>query len=172
MDGPQMALNYKEELVRAIFQVAQFEFSDRAAERTATEINADFIASTGAFLNVLAGAVDEAENASLFLLEQAAGVSKPGEAQVTRTRDFTPEDGQQLAQQIKEVVFGRNMDLPLPPEATAEVVKKVLSSLDAVEEIDEELEDAIDRHARTAADRERVFAEAAAAGGPPVNEPA
>lgn len=165
MDGPEMALQYKEELVRAIFQVAQFEFSDEAAERTATEINADFLSSTGAFLNVLAGAVDEAENASLHLLEQAAGVESPGDAMVSRSRDFSPESGRAVAQRIKEIVFGRGMGLPLPPEAVARVVTRILSSLDVVEEVDEELEDAILRSAQSEADRERILQESLAMGG-------
>lgn len=169
MDGPQAAAEEREKLVRQFWSVAQFEFSDQAAERTATEIKADFVASMGAFLNILAGALDESESRALYLLEQAAG-NEPGEASVQRARNFGVEDGLALVKRLSEVFFGKAGGVPLPPEMEGKIAVKMLEKADI--EVDEEDVDAILRAAEQRADQQRLFADslAAAEGGPPDEE--
>lgn len=160
MDEPQAAAEEREKLMQQFWKVAQFEFSDQAAERTATEIRADFVASIGSFLNVLAGALDEAEQRVLFLLEQAAGEDS-GEASVQRTRDFGVEDGIAIVQRLGAVFFGERAGVPLPPEVEADLVVKMLEK--AGLEIEEEEADAIMREAETRADQQRLFQDAVSA---------
>lgn len=162
MDGPKAAAEERERLVQQFWRVAQFEFSDQAAERTATEIKADFVASMGAFLNVLAGALDEAESRVLFLLEQAAG-QEPGGAEVQRARNFGVEDGLALVQRLAEVFFGKQSGVPLPPELEGRLTVKMLEK--AGLEVAEEEEDAILREAEQRADQARLFQDALQAEG-------
>ncbi len=160
MDGPKTAAEERERLVQQFWRVAQFEFSDRAAERTATEIKADFVASMGAFLNVLAGALDEAENRVLFLLEQAAG-EEPGEASVQRARNFGVEDGLALVQRLSNVFFGQDAGVPLPPELEGKITVRMMEK--AGLDVTEEEVDAIMREAESRADQQRLFQDALAA---------
>lgn len=157
MDPAQMHLEVKEMLVTDFWRQAMYEFSDRSVERTATEINAEFISSIGAFLNLLAGSMDEAEGATLRLLEQAAGQT-PGEAVVRRTRDYAVQDGMELARTLKQVLFGEMGEMPMPPELEAEGVKKVARHAGiTTDDNREELEDAIERSAEIEADRQALL---------------
>lgn len=170
MSAADKALELRDRLLRAFWDAAQFAFSDDAAQRTATEIRADFAASIGSIESTLAGALDEVDNASLHLLGQAWGLSpdQAADLKAKRPDDLTPEDTYATAERIKAVVFGEGVDLPIPSRVKANAMKRISRALGLMDDIDEdELELDLQRAAELADDRDALFRDALAAAATP-----
>ena len=178
--GPDMtaadkALQLRDRLLRAFWDAAQFAFSDQATQRTATEINADFAASIGSIESTLAGALDEVDNASLYLIAQAWGLDPAASADISvrRPDDLTPEDTYSTAERIKAVVFGESVDLPVPAAVKANATTRIARALGLLDGIDEaELELDMQRAAELSADRDALFRDALAAASQRPAQPA
>lgn len=100
-----------EKLTAAFWTAAMYEFSDRAAQKTATEIEQEWAGGIGAFLTLLAGAMTEAENEAKYLLAQAAGLSNGGSTKFST--DYKVEDVLAELERIKALFFGLGGDIPM-----------------------------------------------------------
>ena len=113
----------KEDFMESAFR----SYGDAARQVTATEIRQESRSGVEAFLNLLISSVDEFENKSLFLLEQAYFKDTPsnwGQAYVKRSTNFQPQDIKEAIDNMAVRVFGEREKLPLPMNGKAEVVKR------------------------------------------------
>lgn len=158
MDPADALLKLRVELVKDFWRQALYEFSDNATERTATEITADFVASIGAFLNILAGAMDEAENMVLRLVSQASGIEP--DAYVRRTRAFGVVDSAHDALRLKAALFGEMGEIPLTPTLKSKAVARIATLLELVSNDErEQIEDELLREAELESDRMSLLEE-------------
>lgn len=116
-------------LVERFWQAAMYEFSDRAAQKTATEIDQQWAAGIGATLSLIAGAMSEAENEQKFLLRQAAGLEGEDGA-TTFPREYRVEDVLAEMARVKDLVFGIGGTLPVAGDLEAAVAEYILRRLD------------------------------------------
>jgi hypothetical protein len=131
--------NTLEKDIEAFYVNAFKEYGNAAAQRTATEIRLESQTGIEAYLTLLVGAIDEAENNCLYRIEQIYSPQSPGtwgKAMVERSREFQPEDVQETMKKMRERYFGEN-SVPLPPRILAKVIDRVIN-LDNLE--DNELE--------------------------------
>lgn len=132
-------------LVQQYWNAAMWEFSDRAAETTATEIEQEWAAGVGAFLALLAGAMQEAENDEKMLLAQASegpNVSDVGET--TFSRDYRIEDVVAELKRLKEMIFGAGSSLTLTPALESAIGAYFLRKLDDTTGLLSELPEDVD----------------------------
>src|SRR6266568_2166113 len=94
--GPvSVALQVHERRVEEFYKTAFREYTDSAKQRTATEVRQEIAAGSGAILQLVKGALDDAENEALWRVEQiefAADRTKWFTASVERTDNFAPTD--------------------------------------------------------------------------------
>lgn len=125
-----------ESLTERFWRMAMFEFTDRARERTATEVEQSFASGIGAFLTLLSGVCEEIENEEKSLLAQA--VQPPTEAVAFRgdvgatkfAREFKVEDVIAELERLKELVFGPSAPLSLSDGLSVAVGSHILTRLD------------------------------------------
>jgi hypothetical protein len=111
------------EKIKNFYVTAFQEYADSARVKTATEVQQDLAKGIGAFLELVAGAVDELENAAFWRVEQAmfAGNSNLwGRAYVKRSNDFVPEDRKEKMMMIKNIFFPEGV--PIGQSAKLELV--------------------------------------------------
>ena len=119
--------NILEKNKEAFMESAFRSYGDAARQVTATEIRQESRSGVEAFLNLLISSVDEFENKSLLLLEQAYFKDTPsnwGQAYVKRSTNFQPQDIKEMVDNMASRVFGEREKLPLPMAGKAEVVKR------------------------------------------------
>jgi len=153
--------------VEHFLYVAFQQYSDSARERTATEVRQDLSKGIGAFLQLLAGTVDEAENFAFWITEQTyfparsfdmsgeevtveeMGANRQiwGQAKVERTTDFMPIDVEKRITALKDGLFGMET-VPADKTAILDAVKEWLDHYNINYE-EEELQQVIEsRQAR------------------------
>lgn len=112
--------------VEDFFHSAFKEYGDAARQRTVPEIRLESQTGIEAFLALLVDSVDEFENQALWRMEQIYfdNPSQWGQASVTRSRDFTPQDEERALELMKESAFGERIPIPFPIETLIEVVRK------------------------------------------------
>lgn len=124
------------EFYRTFFRAA----ADAARQRTATEIVQANDTGIAAFLVMLAGTLDEAENFALAMLEQVKSPGAEPVASVQRSTTFAPVSPGELADGLHRRYFG---DAPVPAGAKArQSAAERITELDNVTADPKELETA------------------------------
>lgn len=114
------------------FTTALREYGDAARQRTATEVRQDVAQGVGAFLGLVATALDQAENGALWRLAQT---ERPGtdagsvQARVERSDDFATVDPEAAIDKLRERVFGKESAVPLGNEARVQAALQVAAYL-------------------------------------------
>src|SRR5579864_4017722 len=96
--------------------------------KTALEVRYDVTTGVAAFLQMLKSAIDDAENATLYLLEQTVFPRTPakwGKAHVERSDDFVPFDIKEFLKRLRERYFGKNSTVPIGRTARIEAAKQI-----------------------------------------------
>lgn len=115
-------------------------YDDSAQQKTATEVRQDVGSGTGAFLQLLVAALDDAENNALPLLEQA---EYPGDrarwfiARVQRTTDFVPVDIDAVQEKSATAAFGAGKPVPMGVSARISLAREIAESRGANVDPDE-----------------------------------
>ena len=152
-DPAKLASEVLARKVDELYYTAFQEYSDSAAQRTATEINQDFTKGIQSFLVLYKNALDEYENEWLKRLEQTVFPQRSdlwGQAHVKRSENFNPADIETLLQRRKDRYFG-GKPLPVDDETLADLTLQMLKE-DGVE-ISEDREEAIRQQVRVFADQ-------------------
>lgn len=152
--GPaEIASTVLQRKVDELYHVAFQEYSDGAAQRTATETQQDWTKGIQSFLVLYKNALDEYENEWLRRLEQVVFPARAdlwGQAHVKRSENFNPSDIETLLQRRKQRYFG-SKPLPVDEETLADLTIQMLKE-DGVE-VTEERQQAIRQNVRVFADR-------------------
>lgn len=142
MDGATVRNETIDRKIEDFYHTFFQSYGDAAQERTATEIQQDARSGVAAYLGLLAGALDEAENGALWRLEQ---INFPGEPErwdtshVRRQRDFSPVDVEAAIEGLTTRWVG-DAPLPLTEGVAARVVQQVAKQ-DGVSVSEEEAEE-------------------------------
>ena len=121
-------------------------YADAAAQKTATEIKQDVASGVGAFLQLLAAAVDDAENGALYRLEQAEFGESPnrwGVARVERPDDFSTMDLSMVLDKMKARYLGEAGMIPVGRSALIQLAKDA-AQFDGLPVDQAEIEAAVD----------------------------
>ncbi len=97
--------------------------------KTALEVRYDVQTGVAAFLQMLKSAIDDAENATLYLLEQTLfpnNRAKWGTAHVERSDDFVPFDINEVLERLHSRYFGKTTNVPIGRTARIEVAKRIV----------------------------------------------
>lgn len=115
-------------------------YDDSAAQRTATEVRQEVGSGTGAFLQLLKAALDDAENNLLPLLEQAEFPNDRARwfiARVERTDDFMPADPDAVQEKSAKAAFGDGKPVPMGVTAKIALAKEIAAQRGAAVNEDE-----------------------------------
>jgi hypothetical protein len=132
--------------VEEFYVTAAREYGDAAQQRTATEVRQDVSTGVGAFLQHLRVALDDAENAALWRIEQ---VLKPNDrnywyiANVERSEDFLPADPETVLKRQAAMAFGEGRSVPLGKKGMLAVARQV-AAYQGIAIDDAELEAAVE----------------------------
>ena len=115
---------------RDIYITAYREYNDAAAQRTAQEVKQDLNSREGAFLQLLAGALDDAETQGLIRITQQ---QLPGDANrrkwfvphVERSSEFIPKDPEAEMARSAERTFGKGTPIPVGTTGRLAVAKQI-----------------------------------------------
>ena len=124
------------------------EYADSAQEKTATEVRQDVSSGVGAFLQMLRAGLDDAENQTLWRLEQAVHPndrSKWFQAKVERDDNFQPLNIDEEIERLRLRYLGQTTPVPASRAALKEVVRQILV-WDGIAPNDKELDAAVDNH--------------------------
>lgn len=120
------------EKVEGFFLMAMREYGDSAAQRTATEVRQDVAQGVGAFLSLVAAAMDAAENGAIWRVAQT---ERPGlaaaqvPARVERSEDFAVVDPEAAIDKLRERIFGKDAPVPAGNTARVEAARQILAYL-------------------------------------------
>jgi hypothetical protein len=123
-----------EKKIGEFYKAAFKEYNDAASIRTATEIVHKSQSSLNAFLTLLSGALDEAENGALWRVSQVYNPLNPTvwqDSYVKRSTDFVPMDIEHLINGLVSRYFPTGV--PTSPGVRKQVLSQVYR-LDNVEE--------------------------------------
>ena len=144
-----------EALTARFWQSAMYEFSDRTAQKTATEIEQEWASGIGAFLTLLAGALEEGENEEKALLAQAVGETDGGHTKFAK--NYKVEDVIAEIQRLKDLIFGAGDPIPLSAPMQAAVASYMVRRLDSQAGLLSEAEDMdVDAELQAEADRKAL----------------
>jgi len=103
------------------------EYGDAAREKTATEVRHDVAQGVGAFLQMLAAALDTGENGVLWRIEQIEfdDRAKWFISRVERSEDFAVSDPQELATKLAERYLGTGTPAPIGEEGVLSMVRQL-----------------------------------------------
>ena len=126
-----------EMLGEGFWKAAMYEFSDSPVEKTATEIESQWASGIGAFLSLLSGAMQQAENEEKWLLYQSVNpFGSPLAAQnasgfgITQfAESFRVEDVIGELTRIRDLLFGMGEGVPLGSALKARVAEEMMSKL-------------------------------------------
>jgi hypothetical protein len=121
----QVAIEDLQKKIEGFYYTAFQQYSDAARQRTATEVRQDLSRGIGAFLELLAGAVDELENGAFMRVEQIMleDQSKWGRAHVKRSDDFMPIDADAHIQKLIDTYFPQGV--PIGKTGKLAALKKI-----------------------------------------------
>lgn len=126
---------------------AAFKHYGDAAQVTATEVRLESRSGIEAFLTLLVSSIDEFEEAALWRLMQVyhSEPSAWGSASIKRSREFQPEDVQEMKQKLTERYVGEDA-IPIDSETKASVIKRILEldNIEAGEDAVERIKDVLD----------------------------
>ncbi len=97
--------------------------------KTALEVRYDVQTGVAAFLQMLKSAIDDAENATLYFVEQTLfpnNRKKWGTAHVERSDDFVPFDINDVLERIRKRYFGDHTPVPIGRTARIEAAKQIV----------------------------------------------
>lgn len=152
--GPAEAMSKAiAEKVESFYATAFREFASSVASSgrdrvTATEVLAQREVGLEAYLAVLANAIDNAENATMYLLEQTVfprDKTKWGQARCERPKTFGPINPAQAIEALKARYVGQGT-LPGGRTATIDAIKRIMDH-DGVEYDESEISEALDASA-------------------------
>jgi hypothetical protein len=101
-------------------------YADSAREKTATEVRQDVASGVGACCQLIAAAVDDAENGAFWRLEQAEfadSESKWGVSKTERTDDFATVDMGLVLDQMRKRYLGETDVIPIGRGALIQMAK-------------------------------------------------
>ena len=131
------------------FWVSGFQmYADAAAQKTATEVKQDVAAGVGAFLQLLAAAVDDAENGAFWRLEQAEYSESPkkwGGATIQRSGDFSTIDMASVLEQMRKRYIEASGVIPLGKSSLVQLAKES-ARFDGLPVDEGEIKTAVDAH--------------------------
>lgn len=131
------------------FYISAFRmYGDSAKEKTATEARQDVSQGIGAFLQMLKGAVDSAENQVLWRLEQIVYPKKPAvwfTSRVERSDNFLPVNVDASIDKIRERYFGKGGLVPVGKTTLIAAIKTMLQ-WDGLQMSEDEIDAAVDAH--------------------------
>jgi len=96
--------------------------------KTALEVRYDVQTGVAAFLQMLKSAIDDAENATLYVLEQTVfpdDRGKWGTARVERSDDFVPFDINEVLERLRTRYFGQHATVPVGRGARIEAARQI-----------------------------------------------
>lgn len=118
--------------VKDFLRAAMREYGDSAQQRTATETRQDVAQGMGAFLGLVATALDAAENGAMWRLAQTDRPAVPAgsvSARVERSNDFAVVDPEAAIEKLRERVFGKDAPVPLGDKARVAAARQVAEFL-------------------------------------------
>lgn len=130
------------------FTTALREYGDAARQKTATEVRQDVAMGVGAFLSLVATALDQAENGALWRLAQTERPSTDAaavQARVTRSEDFATVDPEAIIDKLRERAFGTEVAVPIGNTARIAAAKQIAEHM-SLEANDNEIEQAVRLH--------------------------
>lgn len=122
------------------------QYADAAAMKTATEVKQDVASGVGAFLQLLAAAIDDAENGALYRLEQAEFGESPtkwGIARTERPDDFSTLDLALVLDGMRKRYLGETGMIPVGRSALIQLAKDA-ARFDGLPAEQAEIEAAVD----------------------------
>ena len=146
--GPAATANaILERKVLEFYRTGFKNFEDVARERvTATEVKARLAGGVFAFLTLMKSALEDAENATLYLLEQTffpRDSAKWGTAEVARSDDFIPVDVNEVVERLRKRYFGDQGIVPVG--RTARIAAALtIAQWDGIEVNEKEVAAAVD----------------------------
>jgi len=145
--GPAAILNATIEAKILEYYTTAFREFGSAARRqgrervTATEVKQDLATGVAAFLSLLRNALDNAENAALYLFEQTVFPNDQAKwdlAKVERSTEFGPFDPDEVVARMRDRYFGAKAIVPVGRTARIEAAKQI-AAWDGLEAKDEEI---------------------------------
>lgn len=124
----EIATKVLDQKVEQFYKTFFREYSDTAQEKTATEIRQDVASGVGAFLQMLRAGLDDAENETLWRLEQAVSPNdraKWFKARVERSQNFQPLNVDETIERLRTRYFGQTKAVPVSREARVEVLRQI-----------------------------------------------
>lgn len=147
--GPvDIATKVLDQKVEHFYKTFFREYSDSAQQKTATEVRQDTASGVGAFLQMLRAGLDDAENQTLWRVEQAVypnDRSKWFKARVERDDNFQPLNVDEEIERLRIRYFGQTTPVPVDRTALKEVLRQILA-WDGIDLDDAALEAALDNH--------------------------
>lgn len=124
----EIATKVLDQKVEQFYKTFFREYSHTAQEKTATEIRQDVASGVGAFLQMLKAGLDDAENETLWRLEQAVfpnDRTKWFQARVERDDNFQPLNIDEEIERLRVRYFGQTAAVPVSRDARIEVLRQI-----------------------------------------------
>ena len=124
----EIATKVLDQKVEQFYKTFFREYSDTAQEKTATEVRQDVASGVGAFLQMLKAGLDDAENETLWRLEQAVfpnDRTKWFKARVERDDNFQPLNVDEEIERLRVRYFGQTTPVPAGRTALVEVLRQI-----------------------------------------------
>lgn len=124
----EVATKVIDQKVEQFYKTFFREYSDTAQEKTATEIRQDVNSGVGAFLQMLRAGLNDAENETLWRLEQAVFPRLDGNwhrARVERDDNFQPLNVEEEIERLRNRYIGQTKTVPVGKETLKEVVRQI-----------------------------------------------
>lgn len=144
-ESAQVATTVLERKVEEYYTTAFRDYGQHARQKTATEAKQDLASGVGAFLQMLKEALDDAENAIYWRIEQTLKPKCDPVAHVERSDEFLPTDIESTITNLGVRYNGSQTNPPLPVGRTAKIAAlKQILTYDGIEYDQSELEAAVD----------------------------
>jgi len=124
----EIATKVLDQKVEQFYKTFFREYSDTAQEKTATEVRQDVASGVGAFLQMLKAGLDDAENETLWRLEQAVfpnDSSKWFKARVERDDNFQPLNVDEEIERLRTRYLGQTKRVPVGRKGMLEVLRQI-----------------------------------------------
>lgn len=144
----EIATRVLDQKVEQFYKTFFREYSDTAQEKTATEIRQDVASGVGAFLQMLKAGLDDAENETLWRLEQAVFPNDSGKwfkARVERDDNFQPLNVNEEIERLRGRYIGQTKPVPVSREGMIAVLEQI-AAWDGIPFDEKSAGDAVDSH--------------------------
>lgn len=124
------------------------EYNDAAAQKTAQEVKQDLNSREGAYLQLLASALDDAETRGLILIAQQQLPEESNRKKwfvphVERSSEFIPKDPEEQMARAGERAFGKGTPIPIGTTGRLAVAKQI-AAFQGIEANEDELKNEIE----------------------------